>query len=228
LGSNPIIPARQRRHLLVAALVLLAAGLFAVAAVSARGSNDYAPAATSGAQYKRFLPVPKTGTMAASAYSRARPRKQMPIPVRLLVPAIRMNARIIPLGLNRDRTVQVPRSFGQAGWFKPGPEPGERGAAVILGHVDSKRGPGVFYRLRALRRGDVITIIVRTGSKIRFVVTGTKAVPKHRFPTKLIYRHKGGPGIRLITCDGRFDSSTGHYVDNYVVFARQILRRRRH
>ena len=213
----------------MAALVLLGAGLFAAAAVSARGSTtEYPSSSVSGAQYKRDLPVPKAGTLAARSFSKARPRKQMPIPVRLLIPAIGANSRIIPLGLNRDRTVQVPWSFADAGWFKPGPEPGEAGAAVILGHVDSKRGPGVFYRLRALRRGDRITIVVRTGSKVHFAVTGMRAVPKAHFPSKLIYRHSGEPGIRLITCDGRFDSSTGHYVDNYVVFARQITRRRRH
>jgi sortase (surface protein transpeptidase) len=224
LASNSIIPAKQRRHLLVAALLALAAGLFAAAAVAAR--DDVSSSAGSASQVERALPVPKSGTLAASAFSAARPRKQMPIPVRLLIPAIGANARIIPLGLNRDRTIQVPWSFADAGWFKPGPEPGERGAAVILGHVDSKRGPGVFYRLRALRRGDRITVVVRGGSKIRFSVTGTRAVPKNRFPTRLIYRHAGGPGLRLITCDGRFDSSTGHYVDNYVVFAKQITRRR--
>jgi sortase (surface protein transpeptidase) len=220
LARNSITPAKQRRYLLVAALVSLAAGLFAAAAITARSGE-----AQSGSQLERVLPVPRSGTLAATALSKARPRKQMPVPVRLLIPAIGGNARIIPLGLNRDRTIQVPRSFAQAGWFKPGPEPGERGAAVILGHVDSKSGPGVFYRLRALRRGDRITIVVRTGSKVHFVVTGTMAVPKRRFPSRLIYRHVGGPGLRLITCDGRFDSSTGHYVDNYVVFARQITRR---
>lgn len=219
------------------ALLLLAAGLFAAAAIAAQGGE-----ARSASQYERVLPPPpplQGGTLAVSAASDARSdarprkrrrrparRKQMPIPVRLLIPAIGTNSRIIPLGLNRDRTIQVPSSFGLAGWFKPGPEPGERGAAVILGHVDSRSGPGVFYRLRALRRGDRVTVVVRTGSKIHFRVTGMKAVPKHRFPTRLIYRHKGGPGLRLITCDGRFDSRTGHYVDNYVVFAKQITRRR--
>jgi sortase (surface protein transpeptidase) len=211
---------------LASALLLLAAGLFATAAFSARGA-EYPPSSRSSSQYERALPLPKTGALGARTFSKARPRKQMPIPVRLLIPAIGANARIIPLGKNRDRTIQVPMSFADAGWFKPGPEPGERGAAVILGHVDSKSGPGVFYRLRAVRRGDIVTIVVRTGSKLRFVVTGAMAVPKRHFPTKLIYRHNGGPGIRLITCDGRFDSSTGHYVDNYVVFARQLLRKKR-
>lgn len=204
----------------MAALILLAVGLFIAAGITARRSE------ARSTQNDRALPLPKSGTLAATAFAKTAPRKQMPIPIRILVPAIRVNARIIPLGRNRDRTIQVPRSFAQAGWFRPGPEPGERGAAVILGHVDSKSGPGVFYRLRALRRGDVITIIVRGGSKIRFMVTGMKAVPKRHFPTKLVYRSTGAPGLRLITCDGRFDGRTGHYVDNYIVFARQIMRRR--
>jgi sortase (surface protein transpeptidase) len=221
LASNSIILAnRRRRRFVAAALTLLAAGLFAAAGITSRGT------AAQPSQLERVLPVPQSGTLAVSASSKAAPRKQMPIPVRISIPAIGANSRLIPLGLNRDRTIQVPKNFGLAGWFKPGPEPGERGAAVILGHVDSKSGPGVFYRLRALRRGDVITIVVKTGSKIRFAVTGARAVPKKRFPTRLIYRHSGVPGLRLITCDGRFDSSTGHYVDNYVVFAKQITRRR--
>lgn len=221
MASNSIILGnRRRRRFVAAALTLLAAGLFAAAGITSRGS------AAQPSQLERVLPVPQSGALAVSASSKGGPRKQMPIPLRISIPAIGANSRLIPLGLNRDRTIQVPKSFGLAGWFKPGPEPGERGAAVILGHVDSKSGPGVFYRLRALRRGDVITIVVRTGSKIRFAVTGTRAVPKQRFPTKLIYRHSGLPGLRLITCDGRFDSSSGHYVDNYVVFAKQITRRR--
>jgi LPXTG-site transpeptidase (sortase) family protein len=145
--------------------------------------------------------------------------KQMPNPVRLLVPAIAVSAPVIPLGLNPDKTIQVPKSFSQAGWFTEGPEPGERGAAVIVGHFDAKSGPGVFYRLRALRRGDIVTVALRGGSKVRFAVTRTLAVRKTRFPTNLVYQRTPRPTLRLVTCDGAFDSSTGHYVDNYIVFA---------
>ncbi|MEA2661071.1 MAG: hypothetical protein QOH08_643, partial [Chloroflexota bacterium] len=107
--------------------------------------------------------------------------RQMPNPVRLLVPAIGLSAPVIPLGLNPDKTIQVPKSFSQAGWFTEGPEPGERGAAVIVGHFDAKSGPGVFYRLRALRRGDVINVALRGGSKVTFAVSSTLAVRKTRF-----------------------------------------------
>jgi sortase (surface protein transpeptidase) len=143
----------------------------------------------------------------------------MPRPVRIVIPAIRVSAPVIPLHLNRDRTLQVPKVWTQAGWFVGGPEPGETGAAVIVGHVDSKSGPAVFYRLRALRRGDLIKVVLKNRSSVRFVVTTMRKVPKKRFPTTLVYGRTTTPTLRLITCDGRFDRSTGHYVDNYVVFA---------
>jgi len=126
------------------------------------------------------------------------------------------------LGRNADGSIEVPASFSKVGWFKPGPEPGERGAAVIVGHFDAKSGPGVFYRLRALRKGDVITVGVRGGSLVRFEVESTIAVRQTAFPTSKVYMSGGRPALRLVTCDGAFDSSTGHYVDNYVVFARMV------
>jgi hypothetical protein len=145
--------------------------------------------------------------------------KQMPPPKRIVIPAIGMSAPLIRLGLNKDGTAEVPKGFADAGWFEPGPEPGVRGAAVILGHVDSKSGPGVFYRLPALRRGDRIKIVLGNRKSLQFVVTGMIEAPKNRFPTKLVYRKTPGPTLRLVTCGGAFNTATGHYVDNYIVFA---------
>jgi sortase (surface protein transpeptidase) len=162
-------------------------------------------------------------TQAAAAPKRpaAKPRvvKQMPPPKRIVIPAIGVSAPLIRLGLNKDGTAEVPESFSDAGWFEPGPEPGERGAAVILGHVDSKSGPGVFYRLRALRRGDRIKIVLANRKTLQFAVTGMMEASKNRFPTGLVYRKTPGPTLRLVTCGGAFNTATGHYVDNYIVFA---------
>jgi sortase (surface protein transpeptidase) len=151
-------------------------------------------------------------------------RKQMPTPSRIVIPAIRVSAPLIPLGLNPDRTIQVPKSFSVAGWFRPGPEPGEQGAAVILGHVDSRSGPGVFFHVSALRRGDMIRVVLRSHKALQFVVTGGREVSKARFPTKLVYGRTPVPTLRLITCGGRFNPATGHYLDNFIVFARLIGR----
>jgi len=145
---------------------------------------------------------------------------QMPDPVTIVIPAIGVSAPVVRLGLNADRTLQVPDSFAEAGWFTRGPEPGEPGPAVIVGHVDSVSGPGVFYRLRALKSGDAIKIGLKNGWTVRYLVSSHLAALKNDFPTKLVYGPSERPTLRLITCDGQFDTSTGHYVDNYIVFAR--------
>jgi LPXTG-site transpeptidase (sortase) family protein len=167
------------------------------------------------------LPAPKASTERPSKPAKTRPRRnlQMPRPVRVTIPAIGVSAPIIPLGLNPDRTMQTPQGYSEAGWFRPGPEPGERGAAIVVGHVDSHNGPGVFYRLRALRRGDRIGITLVNGKKLQFIVTSSRDVSKQHFPTALVYRHTNRATLRLVTCGGRFDSSTGHYVNNHLVFA---------
>ena len=96
---------------------------------------------------------------------------------------------------------------------------GTPGSAVILGHVDSKRGPAVFFRLRQLRRGDAITITRADGSSVRFVVERIEQYPKDRFPTDAVYYPTLTPALRLVTCGGQFDHATGHYRSNVIVFA---------
>jgi sortase (surface protein transpeptidase) len=156
------------------------------------------------------LPVARTG---------AAPRQQRAIPVRISIPAIGVDARVIPLGLNRDHTVEVPKNFAETGWFKPGPEPGEQGAAVVLGHLASRRGPGVFIRLRELKPGAVIRIRLADRSTVRFVARSMIRVPKNRFPTNRVYARTPQPTLRLVTCAGALDPVTGHHPDNYIVFA---------
>jgi sortase (surface protein transpeptidase) len=166
------------------------------------------------------------GGRAPSNGEAATTRKQMPDPVRIVIPAIRVNARIVPLGLNRDRTMQVPRNRADTGWFRPGPEPGEQGAAVIVGHLATRSGAGVFARLSKLRAGGVITIRLRGGSTVRFVARSMIRVPKTRFPTKRVYAKTAQPTLRLISCAGKLNPVTGHHVDNYIVFASLLGGRR--
>ena len=143
----------------------------------------------------------------------------MPDPVRIDIPAIGVHARVVPLGLNPDRTMQVPTNLAETGWFRPGPEPGEQGAAVIVGHLAARSGPGVFLHLSQLRPGNVITIHVRGGATVRFVARSMIRVSKSRFPTRRVYAGTAKPTLRLITCAGKLDPVTGHHPDNYIVFA---------
>ena len=126
---------------------------------------------------------------------------------------------MIRLGLNPDRSLEVPKDFGDTGWWTGGPRPGERGPAVIAGHVDSRTGPAVFYKIGDLRPGDAIVVHRSDGSRARFTVQGSRQYPKAHFPTARVYGRTPGPTLRLITCSGTFDSASGHYLDNTVVYA---------
>jgi sortase (surface protein transpeptidase) len=106
-----------------------------------------------------------------------------------------------------------------AGWYAPGTRPGDPGSAVILGHVDSKRGPAVFFRLRELRPGDEIRVGRADGSSVRFTVQRTEQYGKQRFPTDEVYYPTLTPALRLVTCGGEFDATAGHYRSNVIVFA---------
>lgn len=149
-----------------------------------------------------------------------------PRPRKIIIGAIGVSAKVIPLGLTRERTMQTPDDFTEAGWYRPGPEPGERGAAVVVGHVDSKHGPGVFYRLRRLRPGNIVKIVRAGGSIVKFRVEGLERWPKPEFPTRKVFRRTRLSALRLVTCSGAFDTSTGHYVDNTIVYAARVPVRR--
>ncbi|NJC86892.1 class F sortase, partial [Planosporangium mesophilum] len=142
-------------------------------------------------------------------------------PVRLSIPTIDAQSTLIPLNLNPDHTVQVPplTNPAQAGWYAPGPTPGETGASVILGHVDGYDEPGIFYHLRDLHPGDPILITRKDATTTRFTVYRTEQAPKTNFPTTKVYGPTTRPELRLITCGGTFDRQTGNYLDNIIVFA---------
>jgi sortase (surface protein transpeptidase) len=141
------------------------------------------------------------------------------MPVRVEIPSIGVTSSLDRLGRAPDGTVEVPSDWEVAGWYAPGPRPGDPGSAVILGHVDSKRGPAVFYRLPQLRRGDQIKIARADGSSVRFAVQRTAQYPKDRFPTDDVYYPTLTPALRLVTCGGDFDATAGHYRSNVIVFA---------
>lgn len=140
----------------------------------------------------------------------------------LSIPKINLSVSLSVLGLNKNGTVQVPASFHEPGWYKNGPSPGQEGSAVILGHVDSYRGPGVFYKLADLRPGNRITVTLANGKKVTFSVIGLREYEKSAFPDKLVYGPRTYSALQLVTCGGVFDTATGHYLSNIVVFTKMV------
>jgi sortase (surface protein transpeptidase) len=143
--------------------------------------------------------------------------------VSLAIPAIGVHTHLIDLGLGPHHTLQVPpltqAGVQEAGWYDLGPAPGQLGPAVIAGHVDSDQGPGMFFRLGALRPGDQIHVTRADGTVATFQVDAVDEYRKDNFPTRRVYGPVGYAGLRLITCGGRFDYQTHHYLSNVVIYA---------
>jgi hypothetical protein len=143
-------------------------------------------------------------------------------PTEIRIPRIRLNAKIVAVGLDAAGAIQVPplEQANLAGWYRLGPSPGEAGNAVVVGHVDSyATGPAVFFEIGTLRAGDVIEIHRKDATVARFMVRSVASYPKSAFPTDLVYGPSDQAGLRLITCGGQFDEGARSYLNNVIVFA---------
>ncbi|BCJ57407.1 class F sortase [Micromonospora endophytica] len=188
------------------AVVLVIAGVFATGAGLGRtvgGPLDWAAAGSE-----------RSPAGAAAARTAVRP-------VSLAVPSIDVSAPVRPVGEAPDGSIAVPplSRHQETGWYDRGPAPGEPGPAVIVGHVDTKSGPSVFYNLGKLRAGDTIEVTRDDGAVVVFGVDSVERFPKDRFPADRIYGHDGPAGLRLITCGGQFVGGRTGYEDNVIAFA---------
>jgi hypothetical protein len=163
------------------------------------------------------LPVAGQGVVAAATAPAPAPVVRT-TPISLRIPSIGVRAKVGRLGLQPDETVEVPAVPADAGWYRLGPAPGEAGSAVILGHVDSKTGPAVFYRLKELRAGDKIAVTMADGSVVRFVVDKVATYLNERFPAQRVYGAHGAGTLNLVTCGGAYDARIG-YLSNVVVYS---------
>jgi hypothetical protein len=190
-----------------AGVLLITGGLLAVVAVFL--SQVHAPQPSAAAR----------GAIGPAGRGPSLPRS---VPVSVYIPAIGVDSKLLDLGLNTDGTIQVPSlvtSAGEAAWYKYSATPGQIGASVIEGHVDSYQGPAVFFRLGALQPGDTIDVTLADGITAIFRVTGVRQYLKSHFPAGAIYAATDYAALRLITCGGVFDYTTGHYLSSTVVFA---------
>lgn len=197
----------QRLAKLVTSLILAFAGvgLISYAAVSQGGAPQ--PAASAAGTIKT------TDSHLSYGYSK---------PVSLNIPAINVNSELIALGKNPDGTIAIPKGNHRnyPAWYKYSVTPGQPGAAVIEGHLDTYSGPSVFFDLGKLKPGEKVFVKRADDKNLAFTITAVRSYAKTNFPTNLVYAPSGkAPELRLITCGGDFNSSTESYNRNTVVYA---------
>ncbi|MFG1644723.1 class F sortase [Amycolatopsis sp. NPDC049252] len=142
-------------------------------------------------------------------------------PTAVKIPKIGADSSLISVGLKTDGSISVPSVHKpmQAAWYQLSPVPGDVGPAVVLGHVDGDKQPGIFYKLKDLAPGDEVDVDRSDGKKLKFVVDHVTQVPKETFPRDAVYGNSDKPELRLITCGGVFDHAAHSYKDNIIVYA---------
>jgi len=206
----------RRWWVAAAGLLLIGAGFLTVGQLGHQNS----PAGPAAAPTLVSPPAAVSSPPAPSATRPATPPAALgrSVPVALRIPAIGVASSLSTLGLNPDRTVQVPTDFQEAGWFGLGPTPGQVGSAVILGHVDDRQGPAVFFRLRSLTAGDKVDVTLANGVVAHFVVKSVATYLKKQFPAQQVYASPGYSALNLVTCGGEFDTRARSYLSNVVAY----------
>ncbi|MDH6131003.1 sortase (surface protein transpeptidase) [Kitasatospora sp. MAA4] len=212
--SDSTAMSRQRRRVLYGAIGACLLGLFMIhqslddaTALPPQPAAAHPPLAglpTPGASAKPHAPV------ATAAH-----------PVRLTIPAIGVNAPFTALDLGADGALNAPPpdDTNLVGWYRGGTVPGNRGPALVLGHVDTKTSPAVFWNLSALPAGSKVDIARDDGVTAEFTVDSAEAYPKNKFPDDRVYGATQDAQLRLITCGGTYDHKKNDYTANVVVFA---------
>ncbi|WP_328302131.1 class F sortase [Streptomyces sp. NBC_00435] len=142
---------------------------------------------------------------------------------RIRIPSIGVDAPVMTVGLDATGWIDAPppQEKNLAGWYLNGISPGQRGSAVIVGHVDNAQGPAVFYGLGSVQKGGRIEVARYDGRTAVFEVYGVEVFSKNAFPGARVYGDTGQPELRVITCGGGYSKARG-YDGNVVVFARMV------
>jgi hypothetical protein len=201
------------RRLIIAVVVLLLLGLGGAWALRSAPEDERPPAAAPSS-----APPSTEGPLTATVVSPAATAQDLPAPERVRIGAIGVDAELEQIDVGAGGALTPPTDFRRAGWFAKGAAPGDLGPAVIAGHVDTRDGPAVFYRLRDLKPGDTVEV-VRGPQTLSFRITATESFAKTAFPTGKVYGPTPVPELRLVTCGGDFDDGTGHYTDNLIIYA---------
>lgn len=145
-------------------------------------------------------------------------------PTRLRIPKISVDAPFTSLQLGDSGQLQPPPAADTnlVGWYADGAAPGERGTAIIAGHVDTVTSPAVFAHLDELEPGDRFSVRRADGRTADFVVDSAETFAKDDFPSERVYADASRPEVRLITCAGDYDRTVRDYTDNLVVFAHLV------
>lgn len=143
------------------------------------------------------------------------------LPIRLVIPAIKVDASVQYVGLAPDDSgeMDVPSNFTDVGWYQFGVRPGMRGSAVIAGHFNGKTVPkAVFYDLGTLQFGDEVIIMSADGMQTIFSVVKVETYEYDASTVDVFVSTDEKVKLNLITCGGQWLPNEKSYNKRTVAF----------
>lgn len=208
-------PDKESKRITKRHLIILAVAVSVISILTVLAFILLKPDHQSGAQITQPVPVEQKITLPAVT-----PEKQNPgPPVRLVIAALKIDARINQLGLTKDGDMDIPLNIMETGWYKYGPHPGAVGSAVIAGHLSGKKGePGIFRNLEKLQKGDNLSVVDDKGQTTSFTVREIRHYDQNEKPSE-VFNSNGGTHLNLVTCAGSWSKTKLSYSKRLVVFS---------
>jgi len=142
------------------------------------------------------------------------------VPQKIRIPKIGVDATVESVGLDAEKKMEVPKGADNAGWYSLGARPGEKGNAVLDGHLDKKDGSAaVFFKVASLKAGDKILITDDKGKEYTFAVTSVTEYPYDNFPLQKVFGPTSESMLNLISCKGTWNEETHNYSHRTVVYS---------
>jgi sortase (surface protein transpeptidase) len=142
-------------------------------------------------------------------------------PVALVIPAIGVNARVVPEDLGPGGALDIPPPR-QVGWYDRGPAPDQSGTTMLAGHIDDNGVPGALLRLNDVQLGAAVQVTTASGRVAAYTVTRRQVLPQHELAYSGLLSQQGAPSLVLVSCGGAYDEATHLYLDNIVVVATPV------
>lgn len=144
-------------------------------------------------------------------------------PVRIAMAGLKIDAQVDPLAGDGEAGALASPRHGKVGWLEAGPEPGELGRAVVLGHAaGAKAGDkDVFANLGKAKLGDEIVVTTASGATMTFTVDDVTTYEADALPESVYSGSSDGADLALIAPAGKPDAK-GNYPDRVVVTAELV------
>lgn len=159
---------------------------------------------------------PATDVLAGYTVESSHPRA-------MYIDKISLRARVLPMSLNPDHSIQAPINIFDAGWYTGSSKPGEKGAAIIDGHASGPSRQGLFAYVETLVAGDKVVIERGDGEILTYEVVDKRQYHYQDVDmTEVMRVHGGDEGMNMITCTGAWVPGEKTFDTRAIIFTRRV------